>query len=537
MKRVRPEIVAAASAKKTDRPKKRRRVDDDPNKFVIEPLPPMKRGEKPKEVPATPPLLPVKPRPPAPEPIKIEPEVVPVAVEPLDIAALQQKFTPNSTEILRAKYPALTRMFLDESVDEATGLRRHDYYLDGKRVWFKGCSGIADEFFPKFNSEAVSERNAADPTKNPLKLTPAQIRAEWAGTSEFGRRRHLGMEAFLLHKPLPKGAIEPPPAFYRMLAAHVHEWDIWGTEIIFYDEHHQIVGTADVVFISRLTGKLIICDYKNYGGQKTYIGPRLRVAMVKRHAQEIKLLKQDVHAIARLMYIHKQELDAFDLKEKTDPAVKHDLPDVHATYGPSVRFGTHALTRMQLASKFTKLSYQLNMERHMAEHVFGLEVEALYGFIFPPQYPDRCIEWQVPIEDMTSILRYFPRSVRPPLVIEEVTREEGELDPEEGGIDIMRGHPPPLQAHEVWINRAWKENPDSLWIDAAAPFQKSCTCEQLAEYELQLRCDEERIAHLMDLAGKTLLCWCKEPTDMCHADVLQRYGNAAGRGLLRYIAQ
>lgn len=404
----------------------------------------------------------------------------------IDPRELQKRYTPNSNA--RNAHPRDARIRFDGSIDPATGERRHDYYLDGKRDGLASVTRCIERFWYPFDAVGVSRRIAG--RGRYAGKSDVQIRADWTQTAVDGTAKHAQYEAFLQHTPEAETGTGPlqspyraPPGFYCALAAHP-EWDVYRTEWIMYDEDGKVVGTADIVFINRHTGAIIVADWKNCAGGTL----------------------------------------------RTNPSGKN---------------GAHPLTAMMPATKLNKYTIQLNMYRHILETRYGLTVEGIVLFNFPPDAPDVYDEIAIPRIDMAPFMALFPwraddprhaaqavpaaqadaiaPAVQPPLV-EAVS----DADPRAAGPTrahrIQRGV---LPDGVVWMG--WAYAPyglaQSAWIPAGKRPHPRPTDADMARYEAELRGDATLLARVRDeLYGKVLACWCR-PGERCHAELYAKYAN------------
>ena len=77
---------------------------------------------------------------------------------------------------------------------------------------------------------------------------------------------------------------------------------------------------------------------------------------------------------------------------------------------------------------------------------------------------------------------------------------------------------------DVYIGRGSRwGNPYSHKVGTLAEHVVGSRTEAIQKFEEYLLSNEELMASLPDLKGKTLGCWCKPKT--CHGDILLRYAN------------
>jgi hypothetical protein len=77
---------------------------------------------------------------------------------------------------------------------------------------------------------------------------------------------------------------------------------------------------------------------------------------------------------------------------------------------------------------------------------------------------------------------------------------------------------------DVYIGRGSRwGNPYSHKVGTLAEHVVGSRTEAIQKFEEYLLSNEELMASLPDLKGKTLGCWCKPKS--CHGDILLRYAN------------
>jgi hypothetical protein len=77
---------------------------------------------------------------------------------------------------------------------------------------------------------------------------------------------------------------------------------------------------------------------------------------------------------------------------------------------------------------------------------------------------------------------------------------------------------------DVYIGRGSRwGNPYSHKVGTLAEHVVESRTEAIQKFEEYLLSNEELMASLPDLKGKTLGCWCKPKS--CHGDILLRYAN------------
>lgn len=393
----------------------------------------------------------------------------PLMAHPLE--SLRASFVHNCTIAHHYERDYLIRF--DNSVDPKTGRLRHDYYVrdvlcKAEDGW-KSASSVIKEWWPAFDAQWVAARCASS-SKNPLYkgLNEEQIRSLWSKTSDMGHHNHACMEKFLLRED-DEMAFGAPKGFYEFLKSRP-TWRVHRVEWIVFDEEYKMMGTIDASFTCVETGKKIMVDWKNYGG------------------------------------------------------------DLDKSYGKK---GCHPITRGMPATKITKTASQINVYNYMTAKNYDFDADELYMVNFPPSAPDtfQCIP--LPKWDLGPKLA-LQAAPKPVPLIAAVPDPPKRL--------TQRITKSPLTTKQVWMGRAYVKYgyvlPNSSWWSEDDGCKGKYTENDLIEYERLLLTDATRLHRVAnELAGfadgqpKTIFCWCKEPQERCHAEILAKYADAFVSGM------
>lgn len=210
----------------------------------------------------------------------------------------------------RNPIPALDNNFrFDDSIDPATGQRRHDYWIvdkDGERKYKGSCTGLIAEYKRKFNAAAAyagMRRNGriADKNDEYYGMSLDDCIKQWDDTREAasaaGTLVHAEIEKFYnncadwLHDPLWRTNPETAPSLKRFMKFHLdvvlkEQFVPLRTEQNLFLEPYELSGQADMLFQRRewLDDPIkcmwvIIADWKrskkNLGQQVPYKGEKM----------------------------------------------------------------------------------------------------------------------------------------------------------------------------------------------------------------------------------------------------------------------
>ncbi len=477
------------------------------------------------------------------------------------IRALRARFTPD-TNTLNA-HPRDVRITFNDDIDPVTKKQNHFYLVDG--TIYPSVSAAIKHFFPEFDNKKISgevaaralkkvedaakklaedarkaalaagkkpeprkwlseaefaaERKARDAT---LEARRREISSTWDDARTGGTAKHSVYEGFLQHLT-DADYTNAPTGFYRAIEEMAEAgYDAFRCEWRLFDEAAQMAGTADIVFIHRVTGEIILGDWKN-------------TKVIRYVARDAKYVRRGIHPLTA------------------------DMPD----------------------SNYWHYVLQLNFYRYMMEKHYGRTVARILLFNFPPVEPfeasakgetederaKRRRAWEkreaafdrheLPMLDMAPFFALFPwraddprhilgpfscprplvpalavdACVSGPTTVQRPVRQAVE-EPEDGS------EPPlaePLPPGVIWMGRNYTK-PGYNLVDCGwkAPYNDfDPVARDLEEYEVELRQDHALLLRVKnELYGKVLVCWCDERRHaLCHARLLARYANALGGGV------
>ena len=132
---------------------------------------------------------------------------------------------------------------------------------------FVSSSGIIHQFFPEFDSEAISERIAAKRGKTPL-----QLRNEWKANADaacdYGTRCHEVAEYIFtdrlseLHTPRNPKEQNTFAVAWNAVQMLKEQYQSIGCELIVFSERLRVCGTLDLLMYDPATNTVLILDWK-----------------------------------------------------------------------------------------------------------------------------------------------------------------------------------------------------------------------------------------------------------------------------------
>lgn len=167
------------------------------------------------------------------------------------------------------KFERENRVVFDDSLDESTGERLHDYYIDGNKDDIVSVTTLIHRQFSHFDAEKVvnkiirNRKHRTDPDYKYYLQTKETILADWEANrvdaSSRGTELHLHIEQFYNKYPFTDDTQEFQHFLqfdkdYKHLTA-------FRTEMVVFDEYHRLCGSIDMLFKDP-DGNLWIYDWK-----------------------------------------------------------------------------------------------------------------------------------------------------------------------------------------------------------------------------------------------------------------------------------
>jgi len=172
---------------------------------------------------------------------------------------------------LKEKFPIAKfdgHVRFDDSLDEATGEEKHDYYVVeryGERLFHGSCTGLIEKYFPKFDAEGAyngmkKRGRIDDPNDEYYQMSKEDVLKQWSETGRdarnHGKEMHKTIEAFLncvvdIAAPVWE-SVHNKPALDRFLC--MWRTEIVGkiiplrTELIMFDRRYEFSGQADLIY-------------------------------------------------------------------------------------------------------------------------------------------------------------------------------------------------------------------------------------------------------------------------------------------------
>lgn len=423
----------------------------------------------------------------------------------------------------------------------------HYYKFKGHKVHWMSPSRFNDgKTFPKFDSAGIADRlsKTKNPTSQWYNKPVGDILGGWDKARNDGAAKHAYMDMKIqnpdaeipadipeamdvvggLAVPTFMKRVDPTPAFYRCLANILRQFVIWDTEVSLYDEEWEVVGQADLILQDRLTGLLIIADWKHCATPdlgdvaKAYGKTGCHVSTA--HLSDTKLNH----------YLFQTSLYRKMAKRRTHnewpPFAKRVIlynfnpktPDLYEVYDEP---------NLDLTCFLRRLPWRDNDPAHSDYSVLSTLVPRYTGQDRPCTTTRVTIGpnmWREP--DVTWVGRQYPSAKATATAREETNAH----------IDAMLMAGDTAQALEVYDAHEAKKERYTLrnspyhhpwyWMSGKDPDPPGCN----SYYEWWLLNNRKALSMLPEYVGKRIACWCKETDKNCHADILARYVRAYERG-------
>lgn len=420
----------------------------------------------------------------------------------------------------------------------------HYYKFKGQKVHWMSPSRFNDgKTFPKFDSAAIADRLSK--TKNTTSqwhgVTTEAILGKWDKARNDGAAKHAFMDMKLqnpdaeipanipeamdgLELPTFMKRVDPTPAFYRCLANILRHFVIWDTEVTLYDEEWEVVGQADLILQDRVTGLLIIADWKHCAtpdlGDVTKAYGKTGCHVSTAHLPDTKLNH----------YLFQTSLYRKMAKRRTHgewpPFAKRVIlynfnpktPDLYEVYDEP---------NLDLTAFLHRLPWRDNDPAHSDYSVLSTVVPRYMG----PDRPCKTARitigpgmWREP--DVVWVGRQYPSTKAATTAREDAARQM-EAALMEGNVSAALAV---YDEHEAKKERYTLRNSPYhhpwYWMSGKDPDPPGCK----SYYEWWLLNNRKALLTLPEYVGKRIACWCKETDTVCHADILTRYVRAYERG-------
>jgi len=171
---------------------------------------------------------------------------------------------------IKNPYPRERRIVFDDSVNEKTGERRHDYYIDGSKEKIISVTTIIHRNFPKFDSDAIIAKIlrkpqwSNDPSYRYYQKSKEEIEQGWEKNRDYsakmGSEMHLNIEKYWNNDSHDKMGDEYEK-FMEFVGDHP-KLIPFRTELEIFDEKHRIAGSIDMLFTDKTGKNVWIYDWK-----------------------------------------------------------------------------------------------------------------------------------------------------------------------------------------------------------------------------------------------------------------------------------
>jgi len=434
------------------------------------------------------------------------------------------------------KHPCSAYCYMDSSIDPATGKRKHDYYVDGiHRTWDKGWATFSTlskgHIFADFDQGYHSKRLADKPDQLKNKPQYQNKTAEankkyWEDNAAWGNDRHESFEWRLLYhfeKPLPEGLPEAPPGFYRWLCdISDHGWMVEWTEQAIAHRETQSMGEFDLMLKHKETGMYQPGDFKNCDDWDFFEKDKKGGATKKRgiHVSTMNIPSNNggkygfqgdwYRAIQLLAHpeVFESKFTGFNTLVNFHPAD----PDYYRVYD---------VPACDLRSTFFRDFMPWDSKSLKHQQWQGHSLIPRFETLGPNADP-RCngltqrkkialgkVDEQTMVWCGYSWVSGSGRSAEVKKKIQnEITSRKRRKQPFK---DLLT-HPDDLD------DSPWK-HPLRWYGDDKRPESA------YGLYEHHLLNSAELLSRLPQVYGKTLLCWCPETDELCHAHCIAAYAN------------
>jgi len=421
----------------------------------------------------------------------------------------------------------------------------HYYKYKGKRApWISPSGFLKGKTFPEFEADRIADRLIG--TKNTESAYYGKKREEvqgvWRQTAVDGRAKHAFFDMSIQRPdvPIPENIpdtlehplevptymkrVNPTPAFYRCLAHILRHFVFWATEVTLYDAAWEVVGQTDIILQDRVTGLLVIADWKNCGtndlGDETKAYGRSGCHVSTAHLPDTKL---NHYLFQTTMY---RKMAKRRTHGEWPPFAKRVILYNFNPKTPNL-YETYDRPSLDMRLFFSCLPWRDKDPRHTDYFVLPTLVPRLTVTLPPLPPADRVTIapglWRDP--NVIWLGRQYPPRTEAGKVAEAMTTalEAGDL----------------ARAWEAYTALAEKRErytlPNSpyhhpwFWMSGKDPDPPGCN----AYYEWWLLNNRKALSMLPAYVGKRFACWCKPGDKGCHADIFARYVKAYECGAWR----
>jgi hypothetical protein len=324
-----------------------------------------------------------------------------------------------------------------------------------------------------------------------LTLLMDELEQSWENNRNDGSDKHAVYDALCQGEPLPEGlsASVVPLGFVRCMVALSKRFDIYATELPLFAEELHVIGCADLILVDRVTGELLLSDFKN--------------------------------------------VRDFDLRLAGNPNAN----------------GIHPFTQQLEDTKYQHYRLQLSIYRWILnKHYFPNRFSnKLLLLNFRPSEPDAFFEyWMEPL-DLTNLWALCPWNPDDPrhrlfnmgpTLIEPIP----DTDPRCKGSTVSQRMPrgDTIEPDMVWTQGKYEKPgfpivPDSIWKHPTRKWWGNPTAADIAAtFESYLLNNAKLLHQLPNVIGKKVLCWCFPDGKFgCNGEVVTKYANLLNNGAFK----
>ncbi len=318
-----------------------------------------------------------------------------------------------------------------------------------------------------------------------LRLLAEEVGEGWDNNRDAGSDKHEGYEAIMQGNEIPAGSVIPL-GFMRAMVMLSKQYDVYASEVAIFDADLHVIGCVDLILVDRVTGELLLADYKNCADQD------LRVA------------------------------------------------------GNPKGFGTHPFTCRTPDTKFNHYRLQLSIYRNVLNRLYfpGRFVNKLLLLNFRPKEPDAFYTYEMEPLDLTTLWALCPWSHEDPrhkqfpmaaTLVAPIPDDDPRTKGSTRSIRLPRDVTT-LPLDVVWSGGKYAKLPyptvpDSEWKHPTRTWFGEPTPDIAASYEEYLLNNAILLNKLPELESKRIACWCWENgKNRCNGEVLVKWANLLANG-------